>query len=219
MQPVSPKRQAFAAPSRREEMAAALSHGGGLIASLAGVAVLVVAAATRGDAWHVVGSCIFGSSLVLLYAASTLYHSLRESRAKQVFQVLDRSAIYLLIAGTYTPFMLVSLRGAWGWTLLVLVWSLACLGIVMEATRRSRSRRLSLVLYLLMGWLVVIAAGPLVRSVAPGGLLLLVLGGVTYSLGVIFYAWRRPYHHAVWHGFVLGGSALHFTSVLVYVIP
>jgi hemolysin III len=200
-------------------MVHALSHGVGLIASVAGLAVLVVAAATRGDAWHVVGSCIFGSSLVLLYAASTLYHSFPESRAKQVFQVLDRSAIYLLIAGTYTPFMLVCLRGAWGWTLLVLVWSLACLGIVMEVTRRSRARRLSLVLYLLMGWLVVIAAGPLVRSVAPGGVLLLVLGGVTYSLGVIFYAWRRPYHHAVWHGFVLGGSALHFTSVLVYVIP
>jgi len=214
------KRRRSAAPSRREEAAHALTHGLGFVASLVGLVVLLVAASTRGDAWHVVGCGVFGATLVLLYAASTLYHGYPESRTKRVLQRLDHSAIYLLIAGTYTPFTLVNLRGAWGWSLLALVWSLAGLGIALEAMRRHRGRGWSVALYLTMGWLVVIAVEPLVRTVEPDGIALLVLGGLAYSVGVVFYAWQRlPYNHVVWHVFVLAGSALHFSSVLTGVIP
>ena len=207
-------------PSKREEIVHAASHGLGFLASVVGLVVLVMAARERGDAWHLVGCSIFGVTLVLLYAASTLYHSCPESSAKRVFQRMDHIAIYLLIAGTYTPFTLVKMRGPWGWTLLALVWSLAGLGIVLELVRKSRTRRTSVALYLVMGWLVVFALQPLAREVEPGGIVLLALGGLTYSVGVIFYAWSRlPYNHAVWHAFVLGGSALHFGSVLVFVIP
>jgi hemolysin III len=201
-----------------EEVAHALTHGLGLVASVGGLVTLVVAAWLRGDAWHIVGVSIFGTTLVLLYAASTLYHSIRNPRVKRFFQRLDHAAIFLLIAGTYTPFTLVSLRGGWGWTLLAIVWGLAILGIVLEVA--AHTRRFSVALHLAMGWLAVIAAGPLIRSVHPDGLLLLALGGVAYTLGVIFYAWQRlPYNHALWHLFVLAGSACHFSCVLGYVIP
>lgn len=203
-----------------EEVAHALTHGLGLVLSVGGLVTLVVAASLRGDVWHVVGCSIFGSTLVLLYAASTLYHGIRSPRAKRLFQRLDHSAIFLLIAGTYTPFALASLRGSWGWTLLALVWGLAILGITLEAAMPHRTRHLSVALQLAMGWLAVLAVEPLVRSVQPEGLVLLLLGGVTYTAGVIFYAWQRlPYHHAVWHVFVIAGSACHFTCVLRYVIP
>ena len=204
-----------------EEIAHAVTHGVGLALSAAGLVALVAAASLRGDARHVVGCAVFGATLVLLYAASTLYHAIQHRRTKAVFQRLDHAAIYLLIAGSYTPFTLVSLRGAWGWTLLALVWGLAALGIALVATApRGRVRRLSYVLYLGMGWLAVVALEPLLRALHPGGLTLLVLGGLAYTLGVVFYAWRRiPYHHAVWHLFVLAGSAFHFSCVLAYVIP
>jgi hemolysin III len=203
-----------------EEIAHATTHGLGLLLSIAGLTTLVVTAAVRGDAWHVTGAAVFGATLVLLFAASTLYHALTSRRAKQVFQRLDHAAIFLLIAGTYTPFTLVNLRGAWGWTLLGLVWSLAILGIVLQTAVPHRTRRLSLALYLAMGWMVLIAIEPLVQSVHPDGLALLVLGGVLYTLGVVFYAWQRlPYNHAIWHVFVLAGSACHFSCVLGYVIP
>jgi hemolysin III len=203
-----------------EEAAHAVTHGLGLLLSLGGLATLVAAASLRGDVWHIVGCSIFGTTLVLLYAASTLYHATPGSRAKGVFQRLDHAAIFLLIAGTYTPFTLVTLRGGWGWTLLALVWTLAILGIVLQVTVPSWARRFSVPLYLAMGWLGVLVAEPLARSVHPDGLALLVLGGVTYTLGVIFYAWQRlPYNHAVWHIFVMAGSVCHFSCVLGYVIP
>lgn len=203
-----------------EEIAHSVTHGFGLVASIAGLAVLVIAASERGDAWHVVGAAIFGITLVLLYAASTLYHAISAPKAKRTFQRLDHAAIFLLIAGTYTPFTLVSLRGVLGWSLLAAIWSLAILGIALEASIPRHTRRLSPALHLVMGWMVVIAGGPLVNSLHPDGFALLLLGGVAYSAGVIFYAWERlPYNHAVWHLFVLTGSACHFSCVLVYVIP
>lgn len=203
-----------------EEIAHAVTHGVGLLLSIAGLAVLVVRASVRGDAWHVIGCAVFGVTLVLLYAASTLYHSIRHERAKRVLRKLDWSAIFLLIAGSYTPFTLVSLRGGWGWTLLALVWGLAILGIVLQVAIPTRVRRISVAIYLAMGWLVVIAIEPLFRSLHPEGLMLLILGGLAYTLGLAFYGWRRlPYNHAVWHIFVLAGSACHFSCVLGYVIP
>jgi hemolysin III len=203
-----------------EEIAHAVTHGLGLLLSIGALAVLVVGASVRGDAWHVVGCAVFGATLVLLYAASTLYHSIHHQRAKRVLRRLDWAAIFLLIAGTYTPFTLVSLRGGWGWTLLALVWGLAILGIVLQVTFPARVRRLSIGIYLAMGWLVVIALEPLVHSLHPEGLMLLILGGLAYTLGLAFYGWRRlPYNHAVWHVFVLAGSACHFSCVLGYVIP
>ena len=207
-------------PTHREEMVHALTHGAGLAASAIGLVVLVVAAWTRGDSRHVIGCSIFGVTLVLLYAASTIYHSSRNPQSKRIFRLMDHIAIYLLIAGTYTPFALVCMRDAGGMVLLVVVWALAAVGIVLELVRNSRTRRTSVALYLVMGWLAVFTLGPLMRNVEPHGVALLALGGVTYSLGVVFYAWERlPYNHAVWHGFVLGGSAFHFSFVLGFVIP
>jgi hemolysin III len=204
-----------------EEIAHAVTHGVGLALSVAGLVALVAAATVRGDASHVVGCGVFGGTLVLLYAASTLYHGLPGRRAKQLFQRLDHSAIYLLIAGTYTPFTLVTLRGAWGWTLLALVWGLAALGILIEVIEPlRRMRRYSIALYLAMGWLAVIAFEPLAASLGSEGLLLLAAGGIAYTAGLVFYAWRAiPYNHALWHVFVLAGSAVHFSCVLGYVIP
>jgi hemolysin III len=211
-------REPFYTPG--EEITHAITHGLGLLLSIAGLAVLVVAASVRGDVWHLVGCAVFGVTLILLYAASTLYHSVRHPRAKRVLRHFDHAAVYLLIAGSYTPFTLVSLRGGWGWTLLALVWGLAILGITLQVTRPSGLRHASVPLYLVMGWLVVIAIEPLVRSLHSQGLVLLILGGLAYTLGLVFYAWRRlPYNHAVWHLFVLAGSACHFTCVLGYVIP
>jgi len=201
-------------------MAHAITHGVGLLLSVAGLVVLVVLASLHGDAWHIVSCSIFGTTLVLLYAASTFYHATPSPRAKDVLRVLDHAAIFLLIAGTYTPFVLVNLRGAWGWALFGIVWGLAALGVVLEAVARHRVKVLSLVLYLGLGWLVAIAIRPLLDNVATGGVILLVLGGLAYSGGVVFYVWRKlPYHHAVWHVFVLAGSVLHFFAVLFYVIP
>jgi len=203
-----------------EELAHALTHGLGLLLSLGGLAALVVTASVHGDGLALVARAVFGSTLVLLYAASTLYHSLPRGRAKAVFQRLDHAAIFLLIAGTYTPFALVSLHGATGFALLATVWSLAALGIVLVTTIPQRVRRLAVVLQLAMGWLAVLALEPLARAVHADGVALLVGGGLAYSLGVVFYAWRRlPYHHAVWHLFVLAGSVCHFSCVLRYVVP
>jgi hemolysin III len=167
-----------------------------------------------------VGCAVFGTTLVLLYAASTLYHGVQSPRAKRVLRRVDHAAIFLLIAGSYTPFTLVNLRGSWGWTLLALVWGLAILGVALHVAIPRGARRLSVPLSLAMGWLIVIALEPLVRSVHPDGLALLIAGGLAYTLGVVFYAWQRlPYNHAVWHLFVMAGSACHFSCVLGYVIP
>jgi hemolysin III len=204
----------------REEIIHSLTHGLGFVLSVAGLVALVVAASLHGNVWHIVGCSVFGLTLVLCYAASTLYHSARSFPARRVFQRLDHAAIFLLIAGTYTPFMLTNLRGDRGWVLLGIVWGLALLGITLEAVVPRRSRRRSVAIHLLMGWLIVFAIEPLARSVHPMGIVLLVLGGLAYSVGVFFYAWEKlPYNHAVWHLFVLAGSAFHFSCVYAYVIP
>ncbi len=206
--------------TRREELVHAISHGLGFVAAAIGLIVLLAATSERGSTLHVVSVGIFGVALTLLYAISTLYHGLPESSSKRVMRKLDRTAIYLLIAGTYTPFVLIKMQNVWGWALLALIWALAALGIALELVRKSATRRTSLVLYLVMGWLAVFAVEPLLETLEPAGVVLLILGGVTYSVGIIFYVWRRlPYNHAVWHGFVLGGSALHFASVIGFVVP
>lgn len=203
-----------------EEIANTLTHGAGLLLSIAGLVVLVAYSVKYGDTWHVVSSSIFGSTLILLYSTSALYHGIPSATAKPILQRIDHAAIFLLIAGTYTPFTLVTLRGTWGWTLFGLVWGIAAAGVVLELAAKKRRKRLSLSLYLGLGWLIVIAIKPMLRSVETDGLLLLLAGGLSYSAGVIFYVWKKlPYHHAIWHLFVMAGSALHFFSVLFYVIP
>lgn len=206
--------------SQAEEIANSITHGVGLLLAIGGLATLVAFAVLRGNAWHIVGCSIFGATLVLSYLTSTLYHSWPTVRAKSILRVFDHCAIFLLIAGTYTPLMLVNLRGPWGWSILGVVWGIATLGIVFKVTMLRKWTVVSVVLYVAMGWVVVVATKPLLSAVAPGGLLLLLLGGLAYTGGLIFYGLRRmPYHHAVWHLFVLAGSALHFFAVLFYVIP
>jgi hemolysin III len=198
-----------------EELANSLTHGVGLVLAVVGLVALIATAALRGGALQVVGCAVFGASLVLLYTSSTLYHSVRSPGAKSFLRTVDHSAIFLLIAGTYTPFTLVTLRGPWGWWLFAVVWSLAVAGITLRLVMRRRPTVLFLSLYLAMGWCVVVAARPLFAAVGPVGAALVVAGGLAYTAGVPFYVWRRlPYHHAVWHGFVLAGSAFHYAAVL-----
>jgi hemolysin III len=212
-------RGAIPADSVGEEIASSVTHGVGGLLAVAGLAILVTFAALRGTAWHVVGCSIFGATMVLLYTSSTLYHAIRSPRAKRVLRRLDHAGIFLLIAGTYTPFTLVSLRGPWGWSLLGVIWGLALLGILLQSGPR-RHPVLSVALYVVMGWTVLIAIRPLLSSLPRGGLILLVLGGLAYTAGIAFYAWRRlPFNHSIWHGFVLAGTVLHFFAVLRYVIP
>ncbi len=204
--------------SRREEAANSLTHGLGALLATAGLAVLAVSASRSGSARAIVGCAVFGVALVVLYTTSALYHAVGSPRAKGVLRALDHSAIFVLIAGTYTPFTLVSLRGPWGWSLFGVVWGLAVAGIALRLALRRRPTTLFVALYLAMGWCVVVAARPLLAAVPPGGIALLVAGGLAYSGGVAFYLWRRlPYHHAVWHVFVLAGSAFHYVAVLRYV--
>jgi hemolysin III len=203
-----------------EEIANSITHGIGAALSIAALAILVTLAALHGSAAHVVGCAVFGGTLVLLYTASTVYHAITHERAKRVLQVLDHSAIYLLIAGTYTPFMLVTLRGPRGWVLLSIVWAAAATGIVLCSTVGRRAHAVSVVLYILMGWIAVVVLRPLTSSLGVEGMSLLAGGGLAYTAGVAFYAWRRlPYHHAIWHLFVLAGSGLHVAAVLRHVIP
>jgi hemolysin III len=203
-----------------EEIAHAVSHGIGIVLSIAGLVVLVAFASLYGNAWHITSCSIYGATLIMLYTASTLYHGIPQPRVKRVLQRIDHAAIFLLIAGTYTPYTLVNLRGEWGWILFGLVWGFAILGVLLETLAKRRIKWLSVSLYLGLGWLVLIAVGPLLDAVATGGLILLLAGGLCYSLGVIFYAWKRlAYHHAVWHLFVMAGSILHFFSIFFYVLP
>lgn len=215
-------RQDAASPARvvvREEVANSVTHGLGLVASLVGGIVLVVLAAERGEAWHVVSAAVYGSTLVALYAASTLYHALKGTRARNVLRLLDHCAIYLLIAGTYTPITLVSLRGNWGWALFGAVWALAAAGILFKAFATGRFGYLSTVAYVLMGWICILALKPILMLLSPGAIALLLAGGVAYTLGTIFYAWERiPYSHAVWHLFVIVGSVCHYLAIALYVL-
>lgn len=206
--------------SYTEEIANSITHGFGMLLSIGGLAVLVGFASVHGNAWHITTCSIFGVTLILSYASSTLYHSIPIPEAKRVLKVIDHAAIYLLIAGTYTPFTLVSLRGPWGWSLFGTIWGLAVLGIILKTTMLGKISGISTAIYLAMGWIVVIAIKPMLSSVEVGGLVLLLLGGLAYSIGVIFYAWKRlPYNHAIWHLFVLAGSLCHYFAILFYVIP
>lgn len=203
-----------------EEIAHAITHGIAIPLSIAGLAVLVAFSTLYGNAWHITSSSIYGASLILCFTASTLYHSISHPRAKRVLQQIDHATIFLLIAGTYTPFTLVNMREGWGWWLFGTVWSIAIVGMIFELFTRQRYPRVSLGLYLGLGWLALVAVKPMLDTVGVGGFTLLVIGGLFYSLGVIFYAWERlAYNHAVWHLFVLAGSISHFFAVLLYVIP
>ncbi len=213
----SPKTSKY---SFREELAHGISHGIGTGLAVLGLVFLLVTAIRYGTIWHVVSAAIYGSSLILLYLASTLYHLFSAPNLKRFFQQLDHSMIYILIAGTYTPLTLVTLRGAWGWSLFGLVWGMAISGLTLELLIKKRIQWLSLTIYLGMGWLLVIAIKPLMVSFATGGLILLLTGGLFYSVGIIFYIWKNlSYHHAIWHLFVMAGSAAHFLAILLYVMP
>lgn len=205
-----------------EELLHSISHGIGAALSLAGMTALIVLAslATHADPWKIVGVSLYGTTLVLLYTASTLYHGTRHPRLKRALKVLDHCAIYGLIAGTYTPFLLVNLRGPLGWTLFAVVWTLALGGIALKLIWPHRFGALRVAVYLVMGWLIVMAAGELGERLSTTGLGLLIAGGVTYTVGVLFYAIPAiPFHHAIWHLFVLGGSICHYFAVYTAVLP
>jgi hemolysin III len=197
----------------------AWTHLAGALLAVSGAITLIVLTASAGDPWKIVSVSIFGATLILLYTASTLYHSLR-GRAKRVLRKLDHLSIYLLIAGTYTPFCLITLRGPWGWTLFGIVWSLAIVGMLQEIRPRSDARVLSLIIYAVMGWVVVIAIGPLVEHLETAGIAWLVAGGLCYTIGIVFYAFdeRFRHWHGIWHLFVLGGSLAHYIAIAGYVI-
>ncbi|MBW2513326.1 MAG: hemolysin III family protein [Deltaproteobacteria bacterium] len=202
-----------------EEIANGITHGIGIVLAIAALGILTAFASAYGSAWHVVSVSIYAATLVILYTASTLYHSIQIPRVKRMLQVLDHSAIYLLIAGTYTPYTLVSLRGSWGWWLFGVIWGLATLGVMFQLSPLRRWSAVSLGLYIGMGWAVVVAIKPLIVSVATGGIVFLGLGGLAYTVGILFYGWKKmKYHHAIWHLFVLAGSILHFFSILFYVV-
>ncbi len=202
-----------------EEIANSVTHAFGLVLAVAGLLVLL--SETYGGGGREIISCaVYGVTLVLVYATSVLYHCVTHESSKQWLRTLDHIAIFLLIAGTYTPFVLIALRGAWGWSLFSIVWTLAAIGIVFELTGLRRFRGVMVALYIGMGWVGVIAIRPLMAALPSPGLLLVFAGGVSYTFGVIFYTWRSlPYHHAVWHLFVVGGSVLQFLAVLYYVLP
>lgn len=203
-----------------EELANGITHGIGLVLSIAGLIALVVLSVMRGNAWHIAGCTTFGVTLVLLYAASTVYHTFHTPRLKRILKILDHTAIYLLIAGTYTPFTLVNLRGFWGWTLFSLVWGLSVFGILWKVFQVERYQIVSTTVYLAMGWVVLIAIKPVMSAVPLSGILWLVAGGLFYTVGVLFFALKRlPYNHAIWHVFVLAGSTCHFFAVIFYVVP
>jgi len=203
-----------------EEIANGTTHGAGFFLGTAALAVMVVFAALRGTAWHVVSCSIYGATLVLLYLSSTLYHSLTNPRAKRVFKVLDHASIYLLIAGTYTPFALVTLRQSWGWPLFGIIWGLAAAGIVFKSFFAHRFRRASTAIYVVMGWLIVAAIRALYLNLPREAIWLLALGGVFYTGGVAFYLQKNiRFFHSIWHLFVMAGSACHFFSVFLYIIP
>jgi hemolysin III len=198
-----------------EEIFNSITHGIGTLLSIAALVLLVVFAAVKGNVWHVVSFTIFGSTLVLLYLSSTLYHSFKKEKIKNLFARFDHAAIFLLIAGTYTPFVLTVLRGALGWTLFGIVWGLAITGVVIRSIYLTRFRKLMVGIYLAMGWMFLMAIVPIVRNLPGISVVFLFIGGACYSLGVIFYAWRNlKYGHGIWHLFVMAGSIMHFFSVL-----
>lgn len=204
--------------SQAEEIANSISHGLGLIAALVGIPFLIIHAVRHGDAGFIVGTCVFSATIILLYLASTLYHALPIGKTKRVFRVIEHSAIFLLIAGTYTPFTLGVLRGAWGWTLFGVVWGIAIVGVALKAFAKTSHPILSTTLYLLMGWVIVVAVKPLIAIVPTEGMLWLIAGGLFYTVGVAFFATdsQLRYGHLIWHLFVMAGTACHYFAVFWY---
>ncbi|MBN2237737.1 MAG: hemolysin III family protein [Bacteroidales bacterium] len=205
---------------KKEEILNVTTHGIGFLLSIAALVLLVVFASLYGNAWHIVSYSIYGASLVTLYLASTLFHwSTKPSRRKKL-NVFDHASIYVLIAGTYTPLLLVTLRGPWGWSLFGVVWGMAIIGIVLKFFFTGRYNTISTIAYVIMGWVVIIALKPLIESLSTPGLIWLTIGGISYSVGAIFYLVNRiPYNHAIFHLFVLGGSIAHFVTIFWYVLP
>lgn len=209
-----------AAYSPSEELANRLTHGIGAVLSVAGLVLMIVYSALYGDAWLITSTAVYGASLVVLYTASTLYHTVKADHWRRLLQKMDHAAIFLLIAGTYTPFTLGPLRGSWGWTLFGIVWGFAVVGIVLKLFFAGKADVISTIAYLVMGWLVVIAIKPLIAALPSPALWLLVGGGLCYSVGTIFYLWEKlPFNHAVWHVWVMAGSVCHWAAIFGYVVP
>lgn len=205
--------------SNNEEKLNVITHGFGLLMSIPATILMIVYSNMHGTAWHIVSSCVYGSSLILLYLASTTYHVSKESKLRDRLNVFDHAAIYLLIAGTYTPFLLITLRGTWGWSLFGVVWGLAFIGIILKIMFAKRYKAVSAIAYVLLGSIIVVAIEPLINSIAPGGLWWLFAGGISYILGAVLYVFEKlPYNHAVFHVFVLGGSFAHWMAVYYYVL-
>ena len=203
-----------------EEVTNAFSHGVGALLALAGSVVLVVLAALQGDPWRIVSFSIYGTTLVVLYLASTLYHAINHPRAKTFFHVMDHVSIFLLIAGSYTPVTLINMRGVWGWAIFGMVWTIALAGVILKVFFTGRHALISVFLYVGMGWLIIVAIHPLLVSMHLRGVALMAAGGVFYTAGLIFYAMKKMrYHHAVWHIFVMAGSATQYLGFLLYVLP
>ncbi|MDD3244229.1 MAG: hemolysin III family protein [Eubacteriales bacterium] len=205
--------------TRGEEIFNAVTHGVGALLAAGGCALLITFAAIRQDVWAVVSSAIYGATLIILYVSSTLYHSVTGPKTKAVLRIIDHCVIYLLIAGTYTPYVLVTLRNTVGWWIFGAIWAAAVLGILMNAINMKKFRVLSMICYVVMGWVIILAIKPLTAALATGGVVLLIAGGVLYTGGILFFALKKfRYMHSIWHLFVLGGSILHFLSILLYVI-
>lgn len=202
-----------------EEKLNVISHGFGLLLSIAALVLLVAFSSFKGDVWHIVSFSIYGTSLVILYLASTLFHSSKDQHIRKRLNVFDHASIYLLIAGTYTPFLLVTLRGPWGWTLFGIIWGMALTGIILKLFFTGRYNVASAIAYIIMGWVIIIALKPLINNLETEGLWWLLAGGISYSVGVIFYLNKKiKYNHAIFHLFVLAGSICHFISVFWYVL-
>lgn len=206
--------------TRSEEATNIITHAIGFFLGIAALVLMVVRASLHGDAWHIVGASIFGAGLIILYAASTIYHSARKPKARKILRVVDHATIYVLIAATYTPFTLVTLNGWLGWTIFGIVWAFALTGIILKLFFTGRFNVLSTLMYIFMGWMIVFAAKPLVENLSAGGLKWLIAGGVAYTVGAMFYGiGKLKFNHAIFHLFVLAGSICHFVTVYSYVLP
>ncbi|MBM7598967.1 hemolysin III [Virgibacillus halotolerans] len=206
--------------SKGEEIANAITHGIGAVLSIVGLVVLIVSASLQGTAWHVVSFTIFGATMFILYMSSTMVHALPHGKAKDLFEIFDHASIYLFIAGSYTPFTFIVIQGKLGWTMFGIIWGLAIAGTVFKAFFVKKYLFTSTILYVLMGWMVILGWNQIVENLHPNGVILFVTGGICYTLGAIFYVWRGfKFHHAVWHLFVIAGTATHFFCVLFYVLP
>ncbi len=215
------KRNPISNQTKREEIANAVTHCIGILLGIAALSLLVVFASLKGDPWKIVSFSLYGASLVILYTASTIYHSVKKMHLKKFFQIVDHSSIFILIAGTYTPFVLVNMRGPWGWSLFGIIWGLALCGIIIKSLVGTGGDKLSTAVYLAMGWLIVIAFHKMIFSIPLMGIIWLLIGGVCYSAGAVFFLLEKriPFSHPLWHLFVLAGSITHFFGILFHVLP